>query len=145
MKLLQTLIILFCVHSFSQSLEEIKKSDTLYIRFEKGKNLEHMFGRNNKNEKISDLFYFYLNKPYSYVMFSHAYNLNPERKLCDKSFWSKNNQQIIDYSFFQKYRLEEIVPILESKKKVYLIDNRRKSKNIILNEVRIFSTILHDE
>ena len=147
MKKIFLFLILFCANSFfAQSVEQIKKSDTLYVFFDQGKSQERFSQTNIKGAKTGDLYYFYFkeNKD-SYLIFSLVYSLKQEIRTEKKSFLRKNKKKIIGTAFFEKYTLSEIIEIFRGRKKIYIIDKEDfKNCKITLKEVRVQSSIFNE-
>ncbi len=140
-------LILFCSNSFfAQSIEQLKKSDTLYVFFDHGIKQQRLSQTNINGTKTGDFYYFYFNhNKDSYLIFSHVYSLKPEVRTQKKSFLRKNKKNIIGVAFFEKYTLSEIIKIFSGGKKIYIIDKEDfKEGKITLKEVRVQSSILNE-
>lgn len=63
MKKILLILLLFCVNAiFSQSIENLKSTDTIYIYFNQCKNQEKFSQINIDNEKTGDIYFFYFKK-----------------------------------------------------------------------------------
>lgn len=120
---------------YSQDIEYIKKSDTIYISFEEGKydskidfpeekdgfkNRRYIFNNKQKNENV---FYFEFKKNQDRIV---------EQKKADKSFLKQNKQKIVKISSLKKNDFQEIQCELFNRRKVfYIIDFSEKKENKI--------------
>ena len=127
---------------FSQDLEKIKSSDTIYIYFKRDKN---QFANTNNNLNLNNLNYYY-NFGYvgtfqNTITFMHHYSLSPEERKEKKSFLRKNKDLIITYEFLIKFNLEKATDLIVNKKKVYMIDFDEIGWFFIkLKEVKVLGT-----
>lgn len=145
MKKILLILLLLCVNAlFSQSLENLKNTDTIYIYFNHCKNQEKFSQINIDNEKTGDIYFFYFNKSKeSFLKCSHIYFLKPEIRKEKKSFLKRN--KIINMNFKKKHNLNEIINVFNGNKKIYLIDKSDIKKNmLILKEVRVQSSIFYE-
>ncbi|VXC11311.1 conserved hypothetical protein [Flavobacterium sp. 9AF] len=146
------IILIFFIAFFSneiycQSLESIKKADTIYIYF------DHSEFQNLKGPDINSIKILEEKRNYeikfdnsNYVNFKEAKYLDfdrvEEKKVSDikikkKNFLRKNKHIIIDINFIKKYGLK-MVFFLIYYKKIYLIDKKEITKNnVILKEVAL--------
>jgi RNAse (barnase) inhibitor barstar len=117
------IVIIFSQNSFSQNIDKIKKSDTIYIYFKKNVNFQEYYIRNIKNEKANYDDYFFLFKSwYPINLEFHHFYTQEERKV-KKSFLRKNKDLILTYNFLTKFSLGEVTELIGHKKKVYIIDS----------------------
>lgn len=126
---------------YSQSLDKIKQSDTIYVYFKLSKVQMHLHTKIIKNKKIEqrDQYFFPFKNSFS-MTFTHDY-LSPEEKKEKKSFLRKNKDLIITYDFLTKYNLAEATDLIGHKKKVYLIDDDDVGWfTIKLKEVKVMGT-----
>lgn len=127
---------------YSQDVEKIKKSDTIYVYFKRSKT---QFSNTNNTVNLKNLNYYYI---FSHVgetqismTFIHHYSLSPEEKKEKKSFLRKNKDLIVTYDFLTKYNLGEATDLIGHKKKVYLIDDDDVGWfTIKLKEVKVMGT-----
>lgn len=117
------IVIIFSQNSFSQNIDKIKKSDTIYIYFKKNVNFQEYYIRNIKNEKAKyDDYFFLLKSWYPINLEFHHFYIQEERKV-KKSFLRKNKDLILTYNFLTKFSLGEVTELIGHKKKVYIIDS----------------------
>ncbi|AOC95374.1 hypothetical protein BB050_02260 [Flavobacterium anhuiense] len=128
-------IIVFCFsinNSFSQSLEKIQSTDTLYIYF-KNDNVNQIRARNNVVNRDNYDYYFYFSiettavRQY-YVLFNH-YLITPEVKWEKKSFLKERKDLIVDYKFLKNLGYFKSEKLLLQKKKIYIIDHSNFCKS----------------
>jgi hypothetical protein len=116
----------FCFQSYSQNIEKIKKADTVYIYFKKGKGQVHIKEKTPSPEIKYDTYIFsfdnikkgYLNE----MTILHRSRLNHIERKEKKPFLIKNKDLIVTYDFLTKHNLSEMTELLNNKKKVYLIN-----------------------
>jgi hypothetical protein len=137
-----TLLIIPCL-LFSQDIEKIKVTDTLYIYF-KNDNVNQIKNlANSKHPSFNYIFVYDLKgiKPrQSFNLFEDYRTEIPETKLVRKSFLKKNKNIIVDYDFFCKIGFREAEQLLFNKKKLYLIDN----DNIYCFKIKILEVKIFD-
>ncbi len=152
------LLLLFCCSfCFSQNIEKIKESDTLYIFFKGGKGETKLENKSHSNSKFGSIvnYVFYLDKSY-YLKFSRSKFLNfddftskklADVKKVDSKFLKTNRNQILTRKFFNrklkkssKENWDWIQKYIKNKKKIfYLIDfDENKKNDIILFEIQPF-------
>lgn len=123
MKLYLLLLLMIPKIIFSQDLEKIKVSDTIYI---KNDNINQIKSLNNsKLKSFNHTFLFDIKdvKPrQSFDLFDDYRTTIPETKLVRKSFLKKNKNIIVDYELLKKLGFFEAEQFLLNKKKLYLID-----------------------
>lgn len=123
MKLYLLLLLMIPKIIFSQDLEKIKVSDTIYI---KNDNINQIKSLNNsKLKSFNYTFLFDIKdvKPrQSFDLFDDYRTTIPETKLVRKSFLKKNKNIIVDYELLKKLGFFEAEQFLLNKKKLYLID-----------------------
>jgi hypothetical protein len=145
-KILIILSLLLIETSYGQTLDSLKESSVVYVKFNHKKNQEMFSQINMKKEKTGDLYYMYFNKnQYEYLIFSHIYNV-PESQIefVNKSFLKKNKQITVDSDYLTKLPLAEAVQIF-SGKIVFIIDSEDMiGKKIKLKQVRVQSSIMHE-
>ncbi|WP_426483383.1 hypothetical protein [Flavobacterium sp. 2] len=120
-----------------QSLENLKKSDTVYILFDHGKNQEKFF------EGSLNPFYtfFFHNSIYKQFRFKHLISENYESITKQNVFLKKEKNKIIDGNFFYEYNTTELLDFFEKKRVLYIIDTDDfKNNDIILKKVIFEST-----
>lgn len=121
----------------SQSLENLKKTDTLYIKFNHGKNQEKFF------EGSINPFYtfFFQNSIYKQFRFKHIITENYESITKQNVFLEKQKNKIIDGNFFSKYNTTELLDFFDKNRVLYIIDTDDFiDNNIILKKVIFEST-----
>ncbi|MBL0738945.1 hypothetical protein JI750_18770 [Flavobacterium sp. GN10] len=126
-------IILFLSFSiYSQDIDEIRKSDTLYIYF-KNDNVNQIRARNNVVNRDNYDYYFYFSiettavRQY-YVLFNH-YLITPEVKWEKKSFLKEKKDLIVDYKFLKNLGYFKSEKLLLQKKNIYIIDHSNFCKS----------------
>jgi len=127
---------------FSQNLENLKKADTLYIKFDHGKNQEKFF------EGSINPFYifFFHNSIYNQFRFKHLLTENYERITKQNIFLEKQKNKIIDGSFFSKYNTTELLDFFDKNRVLYIIDTDDFiNDNIILKKVIFESTFKREQ
>lgn len=127
MKLLLYILLAIPHVIFSQDLNKIKASDTIYIYF-KNDNINQIKNlSNNKLKSYNYIFEFDLKdiKPrQSLELFEDYRTTIPEKKIVKKSFLKKNKNITVDYTFLKKLGFFEAHSLISNKKKIYLIDYR---------------------
>jgi len=135
------------ISSFSQNLESIKKSDTVYIYFNYGKyeKYSNIGGTLDEKKIITYLYQYYLDKENFINFTSRNYRdfddllagKKTDVKTVRKKFLRKNKEKILDINFFLKNGfLETFNALYIPKKVIYLIDSKEiKGRNITLKEV----------
>ncbi|MCA0350238.1 MAG: hypothetical protein LCH35_13375 [Bacteroidetes bacterium] len=131
--------------SFSQTLETIKSSDTLYIYFDYGK-YQDIFLEENITDVLKSKIYRFSPDSYNniflktgkYLDYDNYDNKREATKMVvDKCFLKEKKNQILDINFFIKNGFRETF-FLIYKKKLFLIDKKDIFKNkLILKEMRI--------
>ncbi|CAC9973630.1 hypothetical protein [Flavobacterium panici] len=136
----KVIIILFLININtirSQSLENLKKSDTIYILFDHGKSQEKFF------EGSINPFYtfFFHNSIYKQFRFKHPITENYERITKQNVFLKNEKNKIIDGNFFSKYNTTELLDFFDNNRILYIIDTDDfVDNNIILKKVIFEST-----
>lgn len=132
-------------YNYSQTLESIKKLDTIYIYFDNG-DFQKIKKADINNKKIFKEVRNYEIKfdDENFVNFSERkyldfesieFNKEMNKKTVKKSFLKKNKDKIIDINFIKKYGLKEVYFLIKTKSN-YLIDtNEIKCNKILLKEV----------
>lgn len=136
-------VLFFPLFLFSQNIEEIKKSDTIYVYFKRDKN---QFSNSNNKIKPDNLNYYYVfgyKSKYQLAMtFMHHYQSAPEEIKVEKSFLKKKKDVIVTHEFLTKYTLAEATDLIGSKKKVFLIDvDEIGWFSLKLKEVKVMGTV----
>ncbi|UOX33694.1 hypothetical protein LXD69_16875 [Flavobacterium sediminilitoris] len=143
------IILFFKGAIYSQSLDEIKKTDTIYIYIDRNKKYsirEETFG-NEKSEFYKNYIMYRFNPdPMNIISFSsNTYKnrdnikkgIKNDERIEKKSFLKKNKDIILDYAFFEKNGFKEIFFEIY-KKTVYLIDKEEiKGRKIKVKQVDI--------
>lgn len=114
-------IILFLSFSiYSQDIDEIRKSDTLYIYFKKDL-FKQMVVPQNKS--YADYFFIFGEYyKHNHIIFYHS-ALTPEQKTENKSFLREKKDIIINHNYLTNmFSYENAKKLLFEKKKIYLID-----------------------
>lgn len=146
--ILCTLIIFSITTIYSQSFEDLKKADTIYIKF-KGKTNEKkatIQTRQSSRDFGERLYSFDLISAKLRFNFEHWQfknwdkknaNITSEKRKVNKSFLRKHRNKILDVNILKDYKYDDIVCNLFSPLKVlYVIDfTEKEKKNIILYEV----------
>ncbi len=135
--------------SFSQTLEEIKKNDTIYIYFDI--DIKNTIKKNAVSTGKS-IFYenfityeFNTNFMNTIIFISNTYKnrddirkgIKNDERIERKSFLKRNKNIILDYAFFERYGFKETFFEIY-KKTVYLIDKEEiKGRKIKVKQVDI--------
>lgn len=141
------IIILFFSFSFnySQTLESIIETDTVYILFNHKEFQQEKMADINRKKTLKEVRNYeikfdeknFINlSERKYLDFdSLEFGKLMDKKTVKKSFLKKNKNIIIDINFIKKYGLKEVYFLIQNKNK-YLIDSKEiKCKNLILKEV----------
>lgn len=147
MKNILYIIVTFLASSitYCQGFENLKKSDTIYIKFKGKKNekkdiIHAQIQSNNFIERAYNFAPFdKQNLSFQYSTFKNwdkkEANIVSEIRKVNKSFLKKHRKEIIGIDFFEKYKTEVIVcEILTQLKVLYIIDFTEKKKG----EVKIY-------
>ncbi|MBP6757846.1 MAG: hypothetical protein KA133_01225 [Flavobacterium sp.] len=97
MKAILIILILFTGFKiFSQDLEKIKKTDTVYVYFKKDKTKHQQYVKSNTAVgNFEDYFFSFKDGQFS-MQFSHHYKFTPDVRKEKKSFLKKNKDIILD-------------------------------------------------
>lgn len=140
-------LVLINTSCFSQDLESIKKSDTIYIYFNHGKHEKYsnIGGTLDEKKIITYLYQYYLDKENFINFISRNYRdfddlligKKTDVKTVRKNFLRKNKEKILDIDFFINNGFDKVFSILyTTQKKIYIIDSKEiKGRNVILKEV----------
>lgn len=156
MKKIYTIIILTLstCNLFSQTLDDIQKSDSIYFYFSANEHQKKKISSTNSFTKDTTLHYSYLKNGKDFLVFRYskyenfdAFDTNTKtyKQYHKKSFLRKNKQRIIDIDFINNLSLntQEFRDIIE-RKKLFLIDEDDiKGRKILTREIfiSIFDTI----
>ena len=149
------IILIFCITFFSinitysQSLESLKKIDTVYIYFDKANKKTLKYPDANKHIEFYKNYVTYrfeFNRPSNTIFFdSNTYKntdnmrkgIKNDVKTVKKSFLKKNKDIILDYDFFAEIGFKKTFFALY-KKTIYLIDKDEiKGRKIKVKQVRM--------
>jgi hypothetical protein len=121
--ILITLILFAGFKAFSQDLEKIEKTDTIYVYFKKDKAKTQQFVINiTPIGNIEDYFFSFLDGKVS-MEFSHHYKFSPDFRKEKKSFLKRNKSIILDYDSISRIGILKATELIGYRKKiVYLID-----------------------
>lgn len=141
------IVILFFSFSFnySQTLESITKTDTVYIFFNHIEFQQEKMADINRKKTLKEVRNYEIKfDEKNFINFSERkyldfdsieFDKQMDKKTVKKSFLKKNKNIIIDINFIKKYGLKEVYFLIQNKKK-YLIDSKEiKYKKLILKEV----------
>jgi hypothetical protein len=147
------IILSFSTKIFSQDLEKIKNSDTIYIFFKQNFKNQMLYPSNKKDAKayyesikvfLEDSLNDNLGKKQIVFRFfiddflSYLFNYNNITITKNKNFIDHNKDMIIDYNFLKQIGLREAKYLFESKQNIYLIDyNSISGKTVKLKKVKI--------
>ncbi|OHT46814.1 hypothetical protein [Flavobacterium tructae] len=145
---MKTILILFFISNFvfCQEVENIKKSDTVYIAFKKAKNTkkniytdnfrEYIFSLDSKkNNQVEHLIF---SKPDRKNSLTDKNNLVIDAKIENKSFLKKHSHNIIGVDFLKKFKEEYIVCELFSRSQIFYIVDFSESKKGNTKIYRVF-------
>lgn len=139
------ILLLIPIIVFSQKIEKIKKSDTIYVFFKKDNGKQFHNLEIPISKKKYDNYYYvfgYIGTYQNSMTFIHHYSISPEERKEKKSFLRKNRDLIVTYDFLIKFSLAEATDLIGSKKKVYLIDYDDIGWfTIKLKEVKVMGTL----
>ncbi|TDE43295.1 hypothetical protein E0I26_11835 [Flavobacterium rhamnosiphilum] len=146
MKNILLTIITFTLNTINaQNIDKIKKSDTLYVYFEKDHKQYHKVDINPENKrKTENYYYIFYGKTIAdngYVVFGRT-EFSETRKE-KKSFLKLNKDTIITFEFLTQFDLIQAINIINpNRKTIFLIDKKdMKCGKILLKEVRAASTL----
>jgi len=140
------IFVLGSVSSFSQTLESIKKIDTIYIYFDYGNHQEKVCFKDLKivSEYYYNTFYFKFKIDHNNFKFVYSdykdfdsFNkgIKMDVKVVRKKFLKQKKDKILDIDFFLENGFRETVMAIYSKK-FYIIDSKEiKGRKIVLREV----------
>ena len=149
-------LFLFTTNCLSQSLNEIKKKDTVYVYFEKSLELEKKYKGIGGNSKFYEnhLFYSFGYDPYNTIIFtyndyinfnSYEKGIKTDVKTVKKKFLRKNKNIILDIDFFIKNGFKETFFDALYGKTVYIIDKEDTKKGKIkLKQVTVMSNYIEE-
>lgn len=148
-------ILFFTLHqSFSQSINEIKKNDTVYIYFKNNTKYENkeVYPINKIKKFDNRIDYIFSTDNYNKIFFLYVDYLNSndyekgiktDVKILKKSFLRRNKDIILDIDFFLKNGFKETYVNALYGKIVYLIDSSEiKNRKIKAKQVKVISNYL---
>lgn len=147
MKTKLTLILILSIFKvFSQDIEKIEKTDTVYIYFKVDKNLHQIYHKEKTSNKEINYYNYFFSFPNGQLsfQFAHYTKLFPNVVNKKKSFLKKNKSIILDYDFIEKTGSLRIAELIGyggfAKKIVYVIDDAETTFfKITLRQVGIIS------
>lgn len=148
------LLITFSLNSYSQSFEELKKMDTIYIYFKNSSDLEKKeIYKNMKVERFNRICYKFSLDFYNTIFFnsseykdydSYEKGIKNDVIIVKKSFLRKNKEKIIDIDFFIKNGFKETFFLLYGKI-IYLIDEEEiKNRKVLIKQVQMDSNYIEE-
>lgn len=151
--------LLLSLNCFTQTFEEIKKTDTIYILF-KNKTEYEKKGVYPLNAKIGKVlanridYTFAIDNFYNVIVFiysdyidydSYKKGIKSDVKIVRKSFLRKNKKALLDIDFFLKNGFKETFFAALYGKTVYLIDKEEfKKGKIKLKQVSVMSNYIEE-
>ena len=147
-------LFLIASNSFSQTLDEIKNLDTIYIYFKNSSDLEKKETyKNMKVERFNRMCYKFSLDFYNTIFFnsseykdydSYEKGIKNDVVIVKKSFLRKNKNKIIDIDFFQKNGFKETFFLLYGKI-IYLIDEEEiKNRKVLIKQVQMDSNYIEE-
>lgn len=139
--IMKKLALLFII-LFSQ-LTNSQKKEEIYVYFDHGKGQEKFYQltKNGLDKEMPNYYIFY-DCQYVFLMFAVVKNDNSEIRIENKSLLKKQN--VIQAEKLLKMDLNEASHIFDEKK-VFIIDTEEFKKNkIVLREVRVVSSGVHE-
>lgn len=124
---MKTIFILFILFAgfkvFSQDLEKIEKTDTIYVYFKKDKAKYQQYVKSiTPIGNIEDYFFSFADGQFS-MQFTHHYKFTPDVKKEKKTFLKKNRDIILHYDYINRIGNLKATELIGYRKKiVYLID-----------------------
>ena len=122
------LLLLLFTNTFSQNIEKLKRSDTIYVYFDDNKpnQIHHKDLLKHKNLDY-DTYYFQINS-LSSLEFTHHYRIAKERRYEKRCFLKKNKDITVNYMFLKNLGFVDAVKLFYSesgkKKKIYIIEKK---------------------
>lgn len=118
-------LLLSYVKNYSQNIDKILNSDTLYVYFKKD-NINQTKSSNNIINEENHNYYFYFSidetKVRQQCWLINHYSLTPEVKWKSKSFLKEKKDLIVNYKFLKALGYKESHMLFAKKKKIYIID-----------------------
>ncbi len=139
------LILFFSTFTFSQTISDLTKTDTIYIYFKEGVNQKKKEANRNSYDvleekcnyeiKFDSRNFINLSERKYLDLDKYDSKIKSDKKFVKKSFLRKNKNFIIDINFIKKYGLEQTYFLIQTKN-IYLIDSSEANYNkILLKEV----------
>ena len=149
------LLLFFTLYqSFSQSINEIKKNDTVYIYFKNNAKYEtkEVYPTNDIKRFDNRIDYTFSTDNYNKIFFLYVDYLNSNNyekgiktdvKILKKSFLRRNKDIILDIDFFLKNGFKETYMNALHGKIIYLIDSYEiKNRKLKVKQVKVVSNYL---
>lgn len=120
------LLFFFTQIHFSQNIEKLKRSDTIYVYFDNNTH-DHIHHKDlSKFKNLHYDIYFFQIDSLNSIEFTHHYRIANERRYVRKSFLKNNKDVVVNLSFMKKVgKLQSINFLFDKsgrKKKIYLIE-----------------------
>jgi hypothetical protein len=155
-KITQTLFILISLNCFSQKVERIKQSDTIYIYFKNESKFEKKYKGIESKSKFYEnhLFYSFGVDSYNTLIFTYNDYMDSDKysdgvktdiKILKKNFLRKNKNLILDIDFFLKNGFKETFNTILYGKIIYLIDaSEIKNRMLKAKQVDVMSNYIEE-
>lgn len=134
------IIILFTIKIHSQSYDDIKKLDTVYIPFKTGRfDIKIEYPEETDGFKNRSYIFNYNNKKSHYFDFELKKNLDRilEIKTVDKSFFKKNKKKIVKIDNLEKFDYQDIQCKLFTRLKTYYIIDLSEKRDHVYKIYRV--------
>lgn len=135
------IIFLCCIYSYGQDIEDIKKLDTIYVKFKKSVYQTTQVAEDYRFytinlKQISDRLFLSFTKP-DFKDYSRKENKGFLPRIENKSFLKKHKKEIIGINFFKKYGIvRSTYEAFEKCNVIYIIDcDEQKNGKITLYQV----------
>lgn len=139
MKYIKILFFIFLTNNiYSQNYEYLKKLDTIYISFKKGKyNMKIEYPEEKSGFKNKGYFFNFKKKKLQTFRFEIDKNKTSDNTFVNKSFLRKHKRKTIKIDVLNKLDYQDVsCEIFNQLKTIYIIDySEKKNKNVMLYRV----------
>ncbi|MCV2484071.1 hypothetical protein OD917_03985 [Flavobacterium sp. SH_e] len=139
MKYIKIIFFIFLTNNiYSQNYEYLKKLDTIYISFKKGKhNMKIEYPEEKNGFKNKGYFFNVKKKEIQPFRFEIDKNRTSDNTVVNKSFLRKHKRKTIKIDALNKFDYQDVsCEILNQLKTIYIIDySEKKNKNVMLYRV----------
>lgn len=140
------MFLLLAASGISQTMEDFKKADTLFVCFDHGKGQEKFVGRNRDHQPTVEEYYYFIDQSqYKYLIFPYDVASGKSAQV-SKSYFRKHKKTFLNPSFiFNCSDLTELLGMLGRKKIIYLVDTELREGMMMIREVGVQSSVVYEE